>query len=153
MRDGRNAPDTLPDVWTLPMDPARTSAFLTRGWADRLEGPPGRPYVWMTDTTASVAVPRPPATTYRLVLDVIPFLVAGKVEHQDLWVHADGLFAGFGRLLAPGRVECSITSDRSSPGTLGVTLTAPDAAVPYDLGAGADHRLLGVAVEALRLEW
>jgi hypothetical protein len=134
-------------------DPS-TSQYFISGWSEQVEG--SRPLVhrWSEQSTAFIRIPAP-LTSGRvtLTLEGVPYVVEGRVPHQDVHVFVEGVFTAFARLGAPGAVSGVVPGWVVRPGQVDLTVAVvtPDSVVPSSLGLGDDQRILGIALQRLTI--
>jgi hypothetical protein len=123
--------------------------MLGAGWSS----PDAAGFVWSNGPEAelrfAIAVP---ARDVVCKLDVLPYTVAGQVEHQTVEVFFNYFRVGFAEL-KPGRQSISIALPRElfTLRTANLTLHIPGARSPVSLGLSEDQRRLGLALWSLHI--
>lgn len=140
--------------WVLDVgDPSTDTCFIA-GWSGQVEG--SRPLVhrWTEMSTAFLRIPAPLTTSrMELTIEGVPYVVDGRVPHQDIHIFVEGAFTAFARLAGPGVVSGVVPASVIKPGQaeLILAVVTPDSVVPAALGLGDDQRSLGFALQRLTL--
>jgi hypothetical protein len=142
--------------WKITAADPAAGAHLGAGWSGDTEGSGPIRHRWSIDSTAMITVPVSAAAVRgSMVLEGVPYLVPGRVTHQEVWVFADGVMAAFGRLSAAGAISGAIpeTVLKAMPRSVALSVVIPGAVVPAELGVGQDQRRLGFALQSLTVTW
>ena len=142
--------------WNLDLADPKSATFLGAGWSDETEGPGPLKHRWSTEARASVTMPKPVNQGHvSLAVSGVPFLLEGRVDHQDVWLYVEGAMVSFSRMSGPARIEGSLPEWvlASASSTLELALVLPDSIVPADMGMGSDRRKLGFALQSVKLTW
>lgn len=122
--------------------------FLRSGWSsgDDLDG-----MTWTEGHLAEIcfrmSVPR---NDMFVELEFDPFVHAGEVPRQQVWIHLNGWFVGYvSASVAATRVAFELRSSWFVTRGNTLTLALPDAVVPSEVGAGRDARRLGLSVRTV----
>lgn len=93
----------------------------------------------------------PPDQVVRLDIDAKPFIQAGRVDRQQLFVFINGLYVGFRTLAVAERVQFALQRSVLSPRGMRIEFVLPTASAPKSLGTGSDVRKLGIAISEVAL--
>ncbi len=107
---------------------------------------------WTEHQTAWIEiVPRWPAKDLNLQFTANPFLVEGRITHQQVFVYVNDLFCGLANIFEPQDCAFIIPRIAVSGRSTRITFAIPTAISPRHLGISEDVRILGIALTALSL--
>jgi hypothetical protein len=120
--------------------------LLGKGWAV-----PESRFVWSMGRQSTLTLPNPPGSKkLALELTLDPFRVLPALRYQRVRISVNGTVIGERRLGGP--IEWWLpVPDREAGKLLHFVLDCPDAAVPREVGAGRDARMLGVKLSRATL--
>jgi hypothetical protein len=125
--------------------------FAGTGWTPYPDTPNS---TWTVDYVATLkvqllgAVPR-----VKMSVDATPFLVEGKISHQEMNIYVNGFWLGF---VHAG--EWAVNSFILSPSMMDgrgdsvFSFVIPTARIPAKIDAGADQRCLGFAFQGVTFD-
>jgi hypothetical protein len=125
-----------------------SASFVTSGWA-----PPERHGTWSDGPESFLVVPGlVPGRTYRVSLSAGPFLVPPAVQHQDLFIFANGVEV-FGDRLTQGRAIAFVIPPQALNASRKVEFRfyCPTAVSPMSIGHSVDVRRLWCSVWRLTI--
>jgi hypothetical protein len=158
VRPGRTPVTQVPAARRLSMPSARTDTIFGKdGNAAAVTGAgwsaPETGFTWSIDDNSELTITKPgDAETYRLEMDVVPFVAPPAVMAQRLDVTVNGELIQTFDPLPRGRVACLVPGrllERSD--TVEIKLNHPAAARPSAVAGQNDDRRLAVAFHTLSL--
>ncbi len=154
----RLRPDRTPAAQPNQRPPTRADTIFGKdGNADRLTGigwsAPEKGFTWTIDDRSTLTLTKPGAAeTYRLEMEVIPFVAPPAVAAQTLDVTINGTLVQRFDPLPRGRVSCQVPGHLLNAGDrVEVVLDHPAAARPSVVAGQDDDRRLAVAFYTLAL--
>jgi hypothetical protein len=128
----------------LRLETPGAETFLGAGWSPSPD-PGGR---WTVGPLATVHLPDKRRTARSMTIQMMGFLVPGKVDRQRVGIVVNGKEIGCLEIKQPGWQEYTIDLEGARlPHDM--TLRLPDAITPSAVGYNADDRAIGVCVHAL----
>jgi hypothetical protein len=105
---------------------------------------------WTEAPVAEMDIPLPIARQeVRLEIDVAPFILAGEVAVQSVFIFLGGFFIGFCSLVEPVVRTFPIARNLVSGRPMRLSLVIPTARSPFSLNISDDLRELGVHLHSM----
>jgi hypothetical protein len=141
--------DCLANPVMLDLAKPGAEQYLSQGWSAFAE-PFGR---WTDGRWASIKVPARTTSTHWLTIQMIGFLVPGRIDRQRVAVLANGQRVGSVAIDKPGWQDFTVQLPQAIGGDLKeIELELPDAMAPCAAAYNNDTRQLGVLVRRLGLD-
>jgi hypothetical protein len=123
--------------------------YQREGWSDA-----EKDFTWIDGKSATVFIPIAKTNTdIILKATLLPFLVPGKLDNQEVDIYVNDAKIGAWKINQPGLREYSVVIPKNllAAPQLKINFRIPNAIAPLRLGYNTDPRILGIAVQSMVL--